>query len=657
MYPMFENLIYILLAILGLSFLIFVHELGHYWMARRVGMRVETFAIGFGKPIYSWVRDGVKWQICWLLFGGYVKIAGTDTEPDVDPYTVKDGFFGRGPWNRIKVAFMGPFVNIVFALFVFALLWLGGGREKTFSEYTPKIGWIDPSSELYALGVRPGDEISSYDGYAFQSHKDHIYAPMIGSDEIVVDGVKVDYESGEKIPFEYTISTYSNPSFADKNIKTTGVLGSASYVIYDYLPNGIENPLPDGSPLSESGIEYGDRILWMDGEIIFSNVQLSNLLNDGRILFTVKRGNEILQKRVPRVLSQELRPDSEFREEMIDWQYEAGINSRRFQDLYVIPYNLTHEGVVEGVLRFIDIDNQKETFPVHLFSEMEEVLVPGDQIIAVQGKPVTRAYEILKELQLKKSLIIVERDPKISELLSYQVANIGFNQNVDWIQLDKIADSIGTDHLISSIGELQLLNPVTPMAHMDFPMSEEKKAWVATELLEVQQKIEKIDDPEKRAALLQQLEQSEKLLVLGLPNPQDRTVKYNPKPTELFYNVSKEIGRTIQALFSGSLSPKYISGPIGIVHMVQSTSMVSLLEALFWMGAISLNLGFLNLLPIPVLDGGTIVIAFMELVSGRRMQPKTLEKIVVVFAVLLISFFLFLTYNDVVRVFGSLFAG
>ncbi len=65
---MIINLIYILLAILGLSFLIFIHELGHYWMARRVGMRVETFAIGFGKPIYSWVRDGVKWQVGWLLF-------------------------------------------------------------------------------------------------------------------------------------------------------------------------------------------------------------------------------------------------------------------------------------------------------------------------------------------------------------------------------------------------------------------------------------------------------------------------------------------------------------------------------------------------------------------------------------------------------------
>jgi len=405
---MIVNLFFIILAILGLSLLIFIHELGHYWMARRVGMRVETFAIGFGKPIYSWVKDGVKWQIGWLLFGGYVKIAGTDTDADVDLYSIKDGFFGKGPWDRIKVAFMGPLVNILFALFLFALLWAAGGRVKTFSEYTPKIGWVDPNSELYSLGVRPGDEVTEYDGYAFHSYKDHLYAPMIGSDEVTVTGVKVDDALGESVPFEYTVTTYPNPISVDKDIVTTGILGSAGYVIYDRLPDGEENPLPEGSPLRGSGIEYGDRILWVDGELIFSNHQLSEILNDGRILLTVQRGKDVLQRRVPRILAQELRPDPEFREEMIDWQYEAGINTRRFKDLYAIPYNLTYDGIVEGKLRFIDSENQKEAFPVNLFSEMEEPLVPGDKIIAVQGKSVFRSHEILGELQLKKAMIIVE---------------------------------------------------------------------------------------------------------------------------------------------------------------------------------------------------------------------------------------------------------
>lgn len=649
---MIENLVYILFAILGLSFLIFIHELGHYWMARRVGMHVETFSIGIGKPIYSKMIDGVKWQIGWLLFGGFVKISGTDTDSNVDPYTVKDGFFGKGPWDRIKVAFMGPLVNIVFALVVFAMLWALGGRTKSFTEYTSKIGWVDPASELYVLGVRPGDEIEAYDGHPFQSFKDHLYASMLGSDEVEIEGTKIDYETGERFPFSYTVHPYPNPAFVDNSIKTTGITSSASYVIYDRLPNGKENPLPEGSPLEGSGIEYGDRILWVDGETIFSNAQLSEVLNDGRVLMTVKRGNDIIHRRVPRIKAQELRPDAEFREEMIDWQYEAGINSRRFQDLYAIPYNLTYDSIVESDLRFVDGDNQAEAFPVHLFSDREEALHPGDRIIAVQGVPVTHSYEILRELQNKKVQIIVEREAKAIETVPYQNANAGFNQTVEWMQLRQISDSIGTGSPRTQEGNLVLLNPVPLMARRDFPMSDEAKAWHAAELLERRQEIEKIDDPDKRMLMLKQLDDSQNLLVLGIPNPQDRQVIYNPKPTTVFFNVSKEIGRTIQALFSGSLSPKYIAGPVGIVHMVQSTSSQSLLEALFWIGAISLNLGILNLLPIPILDGGTIVFSFFELITGRRMKPKTLEKIVIVFAVLLISFFIFLTYNDISRVFG-----
>ncbi|ADI37730.1 putative zinc metalloprotease CT_072 [Waddlia chondrophila 2032/99] len=649
---MFANLIYIVLAILGLSFLIFIHELGHYWMARRVGMRVETFAIGFGRPIYSWMRDGVKWQIGWLLFGGFVKIAGTDTDSTVDPYAVKDGFFGKGPWNRIKVAFMGPFVNLVFALLVFALLWAIGGRTKSFAEYTSKIGWVDPNSELYALGVRPGDEVDSYDEHPFSSYKDHLYASLLGDEEIKIKGTKIDYETGERFPFEYTVASYPNPAFADKKMKTTGILSSASYIIYDRLHNGRENPLPEGSPLQNSGIQYGDRILWVDGETVFSNAQLSELLNDGRVLMTIKRGNDIIHRRVPRVRAQELRPDVEFREEMIDWMYEAGLNSRRFQDLYAIPYNLTHDGVVEEELRFIDKADQKKAFPVHLFSDLEEPLRPGDRIIAVQGQQVKRSYEILRGLQTKQVQIIVARDSAETAVIPYQKANVSFNQNIEWMHLHQIADSIGTNALKARAGNLVLLAPVTPMARKNFPMSEETKAWYAAELLEKKQEIEKIEDPERRAQLLGQLKESQELLVLGIPNPQDRQVVYNPNPVTVFSNVAKEIGRTMQALFSGTLSPKYIAGPVGIVHMVQTTSSQSLMEALFWIGAISLNLGVLNLLPVPILDGGTIVFAFIEMVTGRRMKPKTLEKVVIVFAILLISFFLFLTYNDISRVFG-----
>src|SRR5579863_2619206 len=106
------SIIHIIFAILGLGFLIFIHELGHYIVARRKGMKVEAFSIGFGKAIYSWKRDGVIWQIWILPFGGYVKIAGMQREGSVEPHEIRDGFYGTPPWARIHVALAGPVVNI-----------------------------------------------------------------------------------------------------------------------------------------------------------------------------------------------------------------------------------------------------------------------------------------------------------------------------------------------------------------------------------------------------------------------------------------------------------------------------------------------------------------------------------------------------------------
>lgn len=644
------HMFFVLFAVLGLSFLIFIHELGHYWMARRVGMRVETFSVGFGRPIYRWQRNGVNWQIGWLLLGGYVKIAGTETDGKVDPYSVSDGFFGKKPWDRIKVAFMGPFVNVLFAFVLFAVLWGIGGREKSFSEFSSKIGWVDPSSELYEKGVRPGDEIFSYNKIPFHSYKDHFYGPMIAGEKVVVDGAKIDYKTGERFPFEYEVDTYSHPM--DQRLKTAGILASARYMIYDRLPEGKENPLPEGSPLQGSGIQYGDRILWVDGKPIYSLVQLGEILNDGKVLLTIQREGKSKLRRVPRVLAKELRPDAEFREEMIDWQHEAEIVSPSFQNLYVIPYNLSYDVVVENGLRFVDPDHQARTFPSVLFSEIEEPLQPGDRIIAVQGKPISRSYELIRELQKKQVQIIVKRrSSSLSDKLplSYKEAEAAFNQDVRWEDLDKIVASIGTMKPISYIGDLYLLNPVTPKARLDFPMSEAAKEWLSAQS---QTKEDETGNKGKGAHPNALMARNHELL-LGMPSPHDMKVTYNPKPTEQFYLVAEEIGRLLEGLFSRTVSIKNVAGPVGIVHMVQSSSMVSWREALFWIGAISLNLGMLNLLPIPILDGGTIVFSFFEMLTGRRIHPKTMEKMIVVFAVLLVSFFLFVTYNDVVNLFGK----
>src|SRR5262249_42218126 len=152
------------------------------------------------------------------------------------------------------------------------------------------------------------------------------------------------------------------------------------------------------------------------------------------------------------------------------------------------------------------------------------------------------------------------------------------------------------------------------------------------ELAEERRRIQEIDDPDKKARALKLFQMRENQLMLGLAGVSDVQIAYNPNPFQMFVDVVDEVVHTLSALIGGYLNPKWLSGPIGIVQVIHHQWMAGIKEALFWLGVISLNLGLLNLLPLPVLDGGYICLSLFEIVTGKRLSAKTLEKIVVPFA-------------------------
>ncbi len=643
------SLLYLLFAILGLGFLIFIHELGHYWMARRVGMRVESFGIGFGRPIFTLMHNGVKWNICWLPFGGYVKIAGMEKEDGKDPEDIPDGFFGKSPWDRIKVAIMGPLANLVFAFLAFTVIWATGGREKNFADVTNKIGMIDPQSELFKAGIRPGDIILKYDAEKVKGSKDHFHAAMTSGSTIQVQGMRWDKNKRAYEPFSLPIHPYNHPQSLEAGILTTGVFTGANFVIYPETVNGQKNQLPAGSPLIGSGIEPGDRILWLDGEPIYSLSQLSSILNDGKSLLTIKRDGKYMLRRVPRVDVEDLKLVNQVKEEIADWQYEGDLRDVPFGKLVFIPYNLTPNCTIEEPLAFIDTDHKDAVLTTEYLSEVEEPLMVGDVIVAIDGTPVKSTVDFLKNIQKHKVLIITEKLPKGDLIDEQKYFDAAFHGN----KLQLIVNGIGTPKEITKDGSLKLLKPILPKTRLELMQAADKQL-VAKELEEEKRIIQAIDDPEKRALAIQFLEARQKQLLLGLPGVEDLKVEYDPNPIQMFSDIVDEVAHTLQALIGGYLNPKWLSGPIGIVQVIQVQWMTGVKEALFWMGAISLNLGLLNLLPLPVLDGGYICLSLFEIVSGKRLKSKTIEKIVVPFAVALISFLLFLTYHDLIRLLTSL---
>ncbi len=632
---MIYSIFYLVLALLGLGFLVFIHELGHYFMARRVGMRVEAFGIGFGKPIYSWEHKGVKWNLCWLPFGGYVRIAGMEKQGNLEPHMIPDGFFGRPPWARIKVALMGPLVNIVFAFAAFCLIWASGGRSKSFSEHTHLIGWVDSHSAFYELGLRPGDEITAVNNRPFDGFADFIYAMALDNKNLEVQGYHIDYATQEKKPFTLLLDSQKG---GKGDLSYVGGIAPASYLLLG------PQPLSEGAPIAGSGIRPGDRILWVNGSLVFSMQELGEIVNEAKSLITVRRGDAVILCKVPRVKISDLRLSEVEQAELDDWHHEADLKTK-VDELYFVPYNLTADAVVQGPISYIN-ERSEETLDT-------ESLAKGDRILAVDGVPLLSAFELLSKIQERRVQIIVERheEPLAS---SWKLADAQFESSIHMDDINRIASTIGTQRPITALNHLVLLKPVVPVPSRDLPLSKEDKAWRAQQLSANLKQIDKITDPKEKEYALRMLQDQDNKLKLGFPAV-DEAVIYNPSPLHLFSDVFDQIARTLKALVTGYVSPKGMAGPVGIVQIIQHGWSLGVKEALYWMGLISLNLAMLNLLPLPVLDGGHILFAAIEKVTGRPIKAKTMEKLVVPFVVLLIIFFIYFTFQDLSRIFSRFF--
>jgi len=636
---MIENFLHLLLAVLGLSFLIFIHELGHYIVGRWVGMTIEVFSIGFGKPLFSWTFQGVRWQIGSLPFGGYVRFAGMEKKGSLEPHQVPDGFFGKSPAKRIAVALAGPFANILFTLVAFTCIWLAGGQEKLFMSSTNVIGSLDPQSKLYSMGVRPGDRFTGIDGQPVHGFQDLAMSLLLDGGARQIEGQEIDYQSGKKEPFAYAVEPGLKPL---ETIRSLGV-EPAQYLIFNQF-------ISPESPMRGTGIQKGDRIVWVNGELTFSNDQLSRILNASKALLTVQRDGKTFLARVPLIKIGDLQLTSSQKDELDDWRHEASLNLKTPQ-LAFIPYNLTNDSTVEGPIPYLDQNAEQQTPTATFRDPVTAPLRRGDRIIAAYGFPIASSYELLSKLQTPYALVMVQRSKVEAAPSVWSEADRSFESSIPGDQIAALARSIGTAAPApTQRGELILFAPVPLKSVADLPLDPKTEAQSIQARAAMKAAIEKIDNTQEREMNLKKLEELQKRLVLGVAMT-DRPVLYNPPPFEQFFGVFKQTAKTIVSLFSGNTSPKHMSGPIGIVQALQFSWKDGIKDALFWLGFVSLNLAVLNLLPIPILDGGHVLFSLIESVTKKPIKAKTMEKLVIPFVVLLVLFFIYVTYQDIVRIF------
>lgn len=150
---------YFLATVLVITFLIFFHELGHFLLARAVGIRVEVFSIGFGRPIFAKQIGNTQYRICGLLFGGYVKLKGQD---DLNPSKTSidaDSYQAKGPLKRILVLFAGPAFNFILAFLLYVCV-----ANLGLNRLLPMVGTVMPGSAAMQAGLVKGDLLLSIGG-------------------------------------------------------------------------------------------------------------------------------------------------------------------------------------------------------------------------------------------------------------------------------------------------------------------------------------------------------------------------------------------------------------------------------------------------------------------------------------------------------------
>ena len=271
-----------------LTVLVFVHEMGHYLIARLNRVRVEVFSIGFGREIYGFTdRSGTRWKIGFLPLGGYVKFFGdasaasTTSGARLGSMSAAEravSFHHKRLGQRTAIVLAGPAANFLFAIVLFAGLFMFGGQPTT----PPVIGEVQAGGAAAVAGFEPGDRVVEIDGTdidTFQGLRDIVARNANRSLEIVV----------ERVGAAIVLNAVPRPI----EIEIAGRTQRVGQLGIEPMIPPIVGEIAEGSAAAEAGFEPGDRIVEIDGTAItyFGDIpRIVRVSADRELEIVVERG-------------------------------------------------------------------------------------------------------------------------------------------------------------------------------------------------------------------------------------------------------------------------------------------------------------------------------------------------------------------------------
>ena len=271
----------VVLGLAVLSVLVIFHELGHLIVARRCGIRVERFSIGFGPRLFSRTINGIEYAVSAFPLGGYVKMGGDD--PRRRDLLEPGDFFAAPWWKRVLVALAGPGANFLLAAVLsILLLWIG----VNVPDQPNRIGAVTPGSLADNLGVMAGDRIVA----VAESTTRSLQAVLHETEREM---------SRHKDPVQFTLDRAGTPVMV--RVPHDQIKDFFGYLDHESLAFPIPAKVGEvvlGTPAYKAGMVVGDSILAVDGQPVsnFSELQSIVAANPGRELrFTIVRGDRTIE--------------------------------------------------------------------------------------------------------------------------------------------------------------------------------------------------------------------------------------------------------------------------------------------------------------------------------------------------------------------------
>ena len=547
----------VLIAIIPLGFLIFIHELGHFLAAKKAGIKVNTFSLGFGPKIIGFRRGDTEYKLSWLPFGGYVSMEGENPTEQ----TGAEGEFGSASLGkRAFVVIAGPAVNLLFGILAFWFIFTVGlddhsaglisrltGQSFGEKQQAVQIGMLADDGPASVGGMMPGDTIVSVNGARitnFMAFHTKIFTNPNKELEFVVQR-------------DNNLETLTVVPDAVPNVRgDTGeikVLGTSDVFVSDVV---------EGSLAAQVGIMAGDQIESIDEQK----------------LYTVPVFHPGI------------------------WHSQMDWRSPEYRTYYN-HIDQKQDTLEIGIRRSVENDTyEKLTFDL----------------------PVT--WQIKTFVQKKSTAAkagIKNRDVLIS------INGTSVDSRSLYTELEKIADAPI---------KLGVLRDGTEKTFTIYPEQKSKK------------------DEEDSFFGIRWATYLSGMKIDGPPLPRYNTFTAFGKGLEATWLTCTSITRTLKQLIGGEVSPKLLSGPIGIATLTnQMFERVGLTSVLFFIGFISINLAIVNLLPIPIADGGHLLFFAVEKIRGRPVPRKAQEIIQQVSVILIIALFLYITWFDSLTLFHDVF--